>query len=314
MKRLCFVVFWLLLFTRVTDAGSPSTNLPKTVRLLTIGNSFTQNATRYLASLAKVDGNRLVHLPLVVGGSALSLHWEKVVRNEKDSADPAGLYGSKRSLKLSLAENDWDYVTIQQVSMQSHDVTTYRPYAQHLQEFIKRHAPGAELLIHQTWAYRVDDPRFTEARRKPNEPATHEQMYQMLAKAYAAVAKELGVRRIPVGDAFYRADTNPQWGYKPVSRSNLQANPEHIPDQPHSLHVGWKETKQKDGSMKRTMDGHHANIAGEYLGSCVWYEILFGQSVVGNTFIPSGIDQDYARFLQETAHSAAEVSRVAPVE
>lgn len=29
------------------------------------------------------------------------------------------------------------------------------------------------------------------------------------------------------------------------------------------------------------MDGHHANLAGEYLGACVWYEELFGDSVVG---------------------------------
>ena len=50
--------------------------------------------------------------------------------------------------------------------------------------------------------------------------------------------------------------------------------------------------------------GHHANTAGEYLGSCVFYEVLFGDSVVGNAFVPPGLDPAYAKLLQETAHRA----------
>ena len=53
------------------------------------------------------------------------------------------------------------------------------------------------------------------------------------------------------------------------------------------------------------MDGHHANMAGEYLGACVWYETFFGRSAVGNAFVPKGLDAAYAKFLQEIAHRAA---------
>ena len=67
--------------------------------------------------------------------------------------------------------------------------------------------------------------------------------------------------------------------------------------------------KGKDGKSALGMDGHHANMAGEYLGACVWYEVLFGESVVGNTFITPGLDKTYARFLQETAHKAVIASR-----
>ena len=49
------------------------------------------------------------------------------------------------------------------------------------------------------------------------------------------------------------------------------------------------------------IDGHHANVAGEYLGACVFYEFLYGDSVVGNPFVPKGLDANFARFLQETA-------------
>ena len=47
------------------------------------------------------------------------------------------------------------------------------------------------------------------------------------------------------------------------------------------------------------MDGHHADVAGQYLGGCVFYEVLFGASVVGNAFIPPGLDAAEARYLQE---------------
>ena len=62
------------------------------------------------------------------------------------------------------------------------------------------------------------------------------------------------------------------------------------------------------------MDGHHANLAGEYLGACVWYEVLFGESVVGNSFVPPGLDKTHAHFLQETAHKAVAAAAVKPVK
>jgi hypothetical protein len=70
--------------------------------------------------------------------------------------------------------------------------------------------------------------------------------------------------------------------------------------------VGWQWKKQEDGKLALRMDGHHAGMAGEYLGACVFFEILFGASVVDNRFVPGGLDPAYARFLRETAHRAVE--------
>ncbi len=61
--------------------------------------------------------------------------------------------------------------------------------------------------------------------------------------------------------------------------------------------------------MKLGMDGPHANMAGEYLGACVWYETLFGKSVEKNSFVPVGIDADYAKFLRATAHRAMQEAK-----
>jgi hypothetical protein len=275
------------------------------MRLLTVGNSFTVNAARYLPDLAKAGGHRLVHHSLIIGGSPLQLHAEKMQKYDQNPTDKDGLYANGRSLQQALASEPWDFVTIQQVSMRSHNIATYRPYAGQLAEGIRKYAPNARLMLHQTWAYRQDDPRFAVKSPKPGEPATQKEMYQGLSSAYRTIAAELRAGLIPVGDAFYRADTDPQWGYQPDTDFDFQnAQPPRLPDQTHSLHSGWRWSKQQDGSSKLRMDGHHANTAGQYLGACVFYEILFGDSVVGNTFVPSDLDPTYANFLQETAHQA----------
>jgi hypothetical protein len=279
----------------------------KTVRLLTVGNSFSANATHFLGSLAKAGGDVLILREADISGGTMAQHWEKAQLYQHDANDPQGLYNTKRSLKQELLAEPWDFVTIQQASIRSHDVSSYRPYAKQLFDFIKENTPQAEVMLHETWAYRRDDPRFAVASPAAGEPPTQQAMYEGLSKAYATIAAELGLRRIPVGDAFQMANTDPHWGYQVDTAFNFKnAQPPALPDQTHSLNMGWRWVKQKDGRATLGMDGHHANAPGEYLGACVFYETLFRESVVGNSFIPPGIDADYARFLQQTAHSALE--------
>lgn len=284
----------------------------KTVRLLTIGNSFSRNATNHLDDLAKAGGHTLIHTPIVVGGASLELHSERALAHAKDARNKAGLYSNGRSLVQELKAEKWDYVTIQQASIKSHDFSTYQPHAGRLRSLIQEHAPTARLLVHQTWAYRKDDPRFTKPSGKPGEPKTQAEMYAGLTHAYTMLAKELGAGLLPVGDAFYLADTDPQWAYQTDTAFNSKtARHPALPDQKHSLHVGWRWKKGTNGRNTLGMDGHHANTAGEYLGACVWYEVLFGESPVGNSYIPDQTDPAYARFLQETAHRAVMKSRPA---
>lgn len=276
----------------------------KTVRVLAIGNSFSHDATTFLGKLAAADGNRLILKTATIGGSPLQLHWDKAQLHEHDPSDRKGLYGNGQGLKEILRDGPHDFVTIQQRSSISHDAATYRPYAAKMQAYVKQHAPEAELLLHETWAYRVDDRRFTSPGRDPGEPRTQREMYDQLAKAYRTIATELGVRLIPVGDAFYAADTEVKWGYKPDATFNpKQASAPELPDQTHSLHVGYKWQMNGQAAPTLSMDGHHSSPAGRYLGACVWYEVMFGTNCVGNTFT-AGLDADYARFLQETAHRA----------
>jgi hypothetical protein len=296
----------LLFFCANFAASGDETRPPKTVRLLTVGNSFSHNATHYLGELAKAAGDTLILHEANVGGASLELHWGKAVAFEKNPDDKNGLYAGGRSLKGELTSGKWDFITLQQASIKSHDVTTYRPFAGQLMDYIRQNAPGATVLLHETWEYRADDPRFAQKAAVAGEPATQDEMYQGLSGAYRAIARELGVRLLPVGDAFHLANHDPQWGYRASAKKfdPNKAKPGELPDQTHSLNVGWTWKKQADGKLKIGMDGHHANAAGEYLGACVWYEVMFGRSAEGNAFVPPGLDPAEAKYLQRTAHQA----------
>jgi len=130
-----------------------------------------------------------------------------------------------------------------------------------------------------------------------------------LSSNYATIAQELGLRRIPVATLLPITSANPhdpQWGFHPSAKPSIQerspANSR--PDATRSIWVGT-------GRRHRWPDeAHHgraidANVAGEYLGACVWYEVLFGKSAVGNKFVTRGTRNGiYAKFLQTTAHRA----------
>ena len=295
-----FALIAALLFCVSSFAGEA-----KTVKLLTIGNSFSANATHYLGDLAKAGGHTLIHQPLVIGGASFQVHAEKAQKHEADPMDKAGLYTSGRGLRENLELQKWDYVTIQQASIKSHDFATYQPSAGWLRDYVAEHAPQAKLMVHETWEYRKDDPRFTKPSGAVGEPKTQEDMYTGLRSAYDKIAAEFHARIIPTGDAFHLADTDPSWAYQiDTTFDPKTAKQPALPNQTHSLHVGWQWKKQKDGKTTLGMDGHHASMAGEYLGACVWYEVLFGESAVGSSFLPKGLDPKDALFLQETAHRA----------
>lgn len=276
-----------------------------TIKLLTIGNSFSGNATRYLCQIAQAAGDEVVLMRADLPGCSMERHWKAVEAAEIDPNSTAGrpysvtIDGKRglRSLKEILVSEKWDVVTIQQASMISTDVSTYRPYARNLRDFVRKHAPQAEVLIHETWAYRCDDPRFVPGKD------SQEKMCKGLRAAYHTIARELGLRVIPAGDAVYAAETDPAWAYKPpVFDPDKLAYPS-LPDQTHSMHVGWQWTRDKTtGDYKLTMDGHHLSQLGCYLAGCVWFEFLFDRNVENNTYIPRGISALDARYLRVLAH------------
>ncbi|GAB3957481.1 DUF4886 domain-containing protein [Spirosoma harenae] len=261
-----------------------------------IGNSFSQNASKYLPELSKEGGHVLVIGRAEIGGSSLQRHWEHAEAAELNPDDPKGKPYNGKSLKMLLSDGVWDIVTIQQASILSGDVETYRPYARNLYDYVKKLQPNATIVFHQTWAYRTDSKDFSRI-ASGDSAKSSEQMWEKSRSAYHTIANELGISLIPNGDAFWQINSSPKWSYqKDNSFDPKQAKSSTLPDQTHSLHVGYRWDKDK-----LVFDSHHANEAGCYLGGLVWYSFLFGESPVKLTFKPAEVDDDFARQLRKVA-------------
>lgn len=261
----------------------------KKYRLFIIGNSFSQNAASFLPQLTKEGGITLETGRAELGGCSLERHWKLVETAEKDSTDPAGKAYAGKSLRQLLSNGTWDIVTIQQYSLLSGDPETYQPYARKLVAFIKSIQPNAKIYIHQTWAYRNDAKGF--GRIKGEERAKNaEEMHQHVRAAYHTIAKELGLIVIPVGDAFRAMETDPAWTYKKDAAYNFESpvSPA-LPNQTNSLNIGYR---WNDGKLD--FDANHANTAGCYLGSLVWYQTLFGGDVNAVKFKPEQVSDAMA--------------------
>jgi len=53
---------------------------------------------------------------------------------------------------------------------------------------------------------------------------------------------------------------------------------------------------------------HDGNVGGgQYLNACTWFEVLTGESVVGNLFYPNyPMSRDLMKALQSSAHEAVQ--------
>ena len=288
---------------RVGDPAGP-------VHLLCIGNSFSYDATAHLRQIVEAAGREIVIQHASLGGCSLQRHWRHAVAFEADPDDPEGRpYGpaaNRFSLRERLTSREWDFVTIQQTSGLSFRPETYQPFAGLLADYVRTHAPTAELLVHQTWAWGADDPLFAGGE------TTQQQMYERSRAAYVATGQELGARLLPVGDAMQRARQSPHWGVGPRDPDYDFANPvePNLPRQTGRLTVGYA-WRGPEGNRRLALDAHHASLAGRYLAAAVWFETLFSTSIIGNSYVPDGLTVEQVRDLQDVAHATVAAMRQA---
>lgn len=131
----------------------------KSLNILSIGNSFSQDAVTKLHDIA-LSGCVAINITnLYIGGCSLEMHWENIINDADAYAyELNGADTNKRiSIKNALIEKPWDYVTLQQVSYLSINYTTYMPYIRNLSDYIKTYAPRGvskdELMVLQRSAH-----------------------------------------------------------------------------------------------------------------------------------------------------------------
>lgn len=293
------------------DGKSGINTAMKTIRLLTIGNSFSRDATTYLEEIARSGGRAEFAIGRCdIGGCSLQKHWnlaEYTARHPeyrpyrlRDRPEGGAV---EVNLQEALAIEPWDFVTLQQFSGWSWIRSTFEPYLGQLMALVRQRAPTARVLLHQTWSYRSDSPFL------PEHGLTDETMFELIRQNYAHFAAHYGCGILPSGEAVQRARRAPgrTFRWPEPDFAYTLAEPPALPRQEHSLSVGWfwNIAGTPDGIPKLMLDANHLNTRGRYLTGCVWYERLTGADVRAVTYRPPEIPSDDAVFLREVAHEAA---------
>lgn len=158
------------------------------MNILAIGNSFSQDATRYLQAIARSRGEKWNVVNLYIGGCSLEQHYRNMLREDdvyglQINGTPSGFYVS---LKEALLNRAWDVITLQQASHFSAFYDTYQPYLNELAAYVRKLCPKAKLYIHQTWAYEACSKKL-ESVAFPTPDA----MFEAVEKAYAQAAADI---------------------------------------------------------------------------------------------------------------------------
>ena len=118
-----------------------------TVRILAVGNSFSEDAIEQnLHEIAQAAGITAVVGNLYIPGCSLERHIEcsksqaPAYRYRKTNAKGIMTEAAKCRLDSALADERWDYISVQQASHFSGDYSTYQPYLEQLVAYIKAHA------------------------------------------------------------------------------------------------------------------------------------------------------------------------------
>ena len=216
------------------------------MKVLSIGNSFSQDAQRYLHRLAKAEGVKLKCVNLYIGGCTLRRHYLNMLDDQaayrfEFNGESTGL---SVSIRQALISDEWDYITLQQASPLSGRQESYSPYLQALAEYVRRYCPHTRILIHQTWAYEDGSQKlenlglYGDAR----------EMFAAIEQAYRHAADMIGADGIiPCGAAMQRAR---EYGIEKIHR-----------------------------------DTFHADLGvGRYLLALCWYKALTGNDISTNRF------------------------------
>ena len=191
----------------------------KAINVLSIGNSFSQDAHRYIYQLAKSEGVNIQTANLYIGGCPLLKHFQNIHGDKKDYGLEINgeQTGFRTSIKEALLTKSWDFITIQQASPSSFNYETYLPYLTEVIAYVRKLCPKAKILIHQTWAYESGSDKVRNFGFE-----TYDEMFAQIKDCYSLAAKEINADGIiPSGEVFQAALKN---GIEKVHRDTFHAS------------------------------------------------------------------------------------------
>lgn len=240
----------------------------KEIKLLAVGNSFTEDALFYLHDICMAAGINCKVVNLYIGGCSLKRHWENIESMKADYRYEENGVSKERYVSANevLQEEAWDFIITQQASHDSGCEETYFPYLAKLVDYFREVCPGAEVILQKTWAYEIDSTHDRFVRYHNDQ----QEMYQRLSSCYQMASEKLGLRLIPSADV--------------IQLVRIKA--------PFRYELG-------EQSLYR--DGFHMDmIYGRYLLGALFYAILFHGDIRENEFCPDGAKKENIEVIKES--------------
>ena len=302
MKRFLLTLAALIaavdLSAQVSIDNYPLPQHPDTLRILAVGNSFSDDGTEYLPGLLEAAGVRNVIVArLYIGGCTL----ERQCREYADGTADYIYYKSTKNEWVTVSRNatlldglkdePWDIITIQQASDDSGLYDTYEQGIPKLVSIIRKEAPNprAAIVWHMTWAYATN----SDHRAFPRYGNDQLRMYDAIRSCVDRARKQFNLPVvIPSGEAVQ------------IARGTRLNNNGKVPPTSKVYEL--------------TRDGYHLTRQhGRYIAACTWFETLIkptlGKSVLGNSYLlldtEHSITAKDARLCQKCAVKAVKAYR-----
>ena len=249
--------------------GAVATKSDKNVlKVLSIGNSFSNNALTYFYEIAKSAGYDEVVLGVAyIGGCTLQTHMSQYNGNKtgyeyRKNTTGAWVVSPSYDLKSIIKDERWDYITLQQGSTASGQADTFEPYLEQLIKVVNDNKTNskAKILWHTTWTFTSAYKRDTQYETLYNKDQM--KMYNAIINAFNSKVKPYITSgaieyEIPAGTAIQNA--REAYGDESLFSS----------------------------------DGLHLNNTGNYIAGLTWFEKITGKSIDTVTYIPAiaGIEE-----------------------
>lgn len=268
-----------------------------TLNILMIGSSFCYYYVEELYGMLDAVGIKANVCNVYYSGCPLEKHynWWKAkeahysyfITNENGRIKTTPV-----DLEWCLQQQNWDIISLQESTSRIYrpgaaaHLETSRVWRTELWEYLKRQFPQSRYFWHQPWAIQVG----TASNGMVMESPEQQEANASEIRAYAiAVCQELGLERVNTGDAWQIVRREHHY-------DNLCAR------------IGKGENNAGDNYHDGDWGG------GQYLNACVWFEVITGQSCIGNPWrpdyrdgdIPLNPTEEQILMFQESAHKAVE--------
>ena len=274
MKRLLLTLATLAvalgLFAQVRIENYPLPQHPDTLRILAVGNSFSDDGTEYLPGLLEAAGiHNVIVARLYIGGCTLERHCREYADGTanyiyyKSTKNEWQTVSRNATILDGLKDEPWDIITIQQASDDSGIWETYEQGIPKLVDIIRKEAPNphAAIVWHMTWAYATN----SDHRAFPRYGRDQKNMYDAIRSCVDRTRILFNIPVIiPSGEAVQ------------LARGTRLNNHDQVP--------------ATSKVYELTRDGYHLTRQhGRYIAACTWFETLIkptlGKSVKGNSYL-----------------------------